>query len=184
MNSLPHIQEIFDLLRRGSHLSPENEPVFSAVAANPDAYTEYFAPLGLKLERHPREFFYFAPESAESVPDTLPRIAVFSFILVDHADNSGKPIEEFLLNQHFFISRLPHLSLERYAALLRQVEVEDAGGLRQILKNMERLGWVKFHGDEEFSLLRPFHRVFDKCLELSAAKNSQMKAAQSSKSET
>ena len=184
MNALPHIQEVFDRLRRGSHLSPEDEPAFSAVAANPEAYAEYFEPLGLKLERHPREFFYFAPESAEKPPDTLPRIAVFSFIFVDHADNTGKPIEDFLLNQHFFISRLPHLSLDRYAALLRQVEVEDTGGLRQILKNMERLGWVKFHGEEEFSFLRPFHRVFDKCLELSAAKNSQAAAPQSPQPET
>jgi hypothetical protein len=168
MNALPYVQEIFDRLRLGCHLSPEDEPAFSAVAANYEAYAEYFEPLGLKLVRHPREFFYFAPESAEKVPESLPRIAVFSFILIDYADNTGKPIEEFLLNQHFFISRLPHLSLDRYAALLRQVEIEDAAGLRKILKNMERLGWVKFHGEEEFRLLRPFHRVFDKCLELSA----------------
>lgn len=173
MSALPHLQEIFDRLRRGCHLSPEDEPAFSAVAANHEAYAEYFAPLGLTLVRHPREFFYFEPEAAESVPDTLPRIAVFSFVLIDHAANAGRPIEEFLLNQHFFISRLPHFSLDRYAALLRQVEVEDAAGLRQILKNMERLGWVKFHGEEEFRFLRPFHRVFDKCLELSATSGSR-----------
>jgi chromosome condensin MukBEF MukE localization factor len=71
MNTLPYIQEIFDRLRRGSHLSPEDEPAFSALAADYEKYAEYFEPLGLKLERHPREFFYFAPESAESVPETL-----------------------------------------------------------------------------------------------------------------
>ncbi len=173
MSALPHIQEIFDRLRRGCHLSPEDEPAFSAVAANHEAYAEYFAPLGLTLVRHPREFFYFEPEFAESVPDTLPRIAVFSFVLIDHAANAGRPIEEFLLNQHFFISKLPHFSLDRYAALLRQVEVEDAAGLRQILRHMERLGWVKFHGEEEFRFLRPFHRVFDKCLELSSTSGSR-----------
>jgi len=168
MSALPHIQEIFDQLRRGCHLSPEDEPAFSAVAANHEAYADYFAPLGLTLVRHPREFFYFEPEAAESFPETLPRIAIFSFILIDHAANAGKPIEEFLLSQHFFISKLPHFTLDRYTALLQQVDVEDASGLRQILKYMERLGWVKFHGDEEFRFLRPFHRVFDKCLELSA----------------
>ena len=35
---------------------------------------------------------------------------------------------------------------------------------------MKNLGWVKFPGEDEFWLLRPFHRVFDKCLELSATK--------------
>ena len=172
MSELPHLQGLFDRLRRGYHLSPEDEPMFSVVSANHEAYAAYFGPLGLKLVRHPREFFYFDPEAAESVPETLPRIAVFSFIFVDHAANAGRPIEDYLLNQHFLISKLPHFSLDRYAALLRQVEIEDPTGLRTVLKHMERLGWVKFVGEEEFRFLRPFHRVFDKCLELSAAGSS------------
>lgn len=182
MNELPHLQELFDRLKRGYHLSSEDEPMFSAVAANHEAYAAYFAPLGLKLVRHPREFFYFDPETAESVPETLPRIAVFSFILVDHAANAGRPIEDYLLNQHFLISKLPHFSLDRYATLLRQVEVEDAAGIRLVLKQMERLGWVKFVGEEEFRFLRPFHRVFDKCLELSAAGSSRDRETLSSES--
>jgi len=182
MSELPHLQELFDRLRRGYHLSPEDEPMFSAVAANHEAYAAYFAPLGLKLVRHPREFFYFDPEAAESVPETLPRIAVFSFILVDHAANAGRPIEDYLLNQHFLISKLPHFSLDRYATLLRQVEVEDAAGLRTVLKHMERLGWVKFIGEEEFRCLRPFHRVFDKCLDLSAVGSSRDNETLSSES--
>lgn len=169
MSELPYLRELFDRLKRGYHLSPEDEPMFSAVVANHEAYAAYFAPLGLKLVRHSREFFYFDPEDAESVPETLPRIAVFSLILVDHAANAGRPIEDYLLNQHFLISRLPHFSLDRYATLLRQVDVEDAAGLKTILRRMEYLGWVKFVGEEEFRFLRPFHRVFDKCLELSAA---------------
>lgn len=167
MSELPHLQELFDRLKRGYHLSPEDEPIFSAVAGNHEAYAAYFAPLGLKLVRHPRDFFYFDPEAAESVPETLPRVAVFSYILIDHAANAGRPIEDFLLNQHFLISKLPHFSLERYVTLLRQVEIEDTAGLRTVLRHMERLGWVKFVGEEEFRFLRPFHRVFDKCLELS-----------------
>jgi len=182
MSELPHLQELFDRLKRGYHLSSEDEPMFSAVAANHEAYAAYFAPLGLKLVRHPREFFYFDPETAESVPETLPRIAVFSFILVDHAANAGRPIEDYLLNQHFLISKLPHFSLDRYATLLRQVEVEDAAGIRLVLKQMERLGWVKFVGEEEFRFLRPFHRVFDKCLELSAAGSSRDRETLSSES--
>lgn len=173
MSELPHLQELFDRLKRGYHLSPEDEPMFSAIAANHEAYAAYFAPLGLKLVRHPREFFYFEPEAAESMPETLPRIAVFSFILVDHAANAGRPIEDYLLNQHFLISKLPHFSLDRYATLLRQVDVEDPAGLRTVLKRMEGLGWVKFVGEEEFRFLRPFHRVFDKCLDLSATGSSR-----------
>jgi chromosome condensin MukBEF MukE localization factor len=167
MSELQHLQEVFDLLRIGRHISPEDEPAFSALVANYDTYAAHFAPLGLKLVRHPREFFYFEPDTVESMTQTLPRIAAFSFVLIDHAANAGKQIEEFLLSEHFFIPKLPHFTLDRYAALLRQVDIEDSAAVRLVLKNMERLGWVKFVGEEEFRFLRPFHRVFDKCLELS-----------------
>jgi hypothetical protein len=167
MSSLPYLQDIFQKLRLGHHLSPEDEPLFSAMASNFDAYASYFSPLGLTLVRHPREFFYFEPENNDTMSETIARIAVFSFILIDDTANAGRPIEDFLLNNHFLVSKLPHFGLDRYSALLRQVEVEDAAGLRQILKNMERFGWVKFLTDDEFRFLRPFHRIFDKCLELS-----------------
>jgi len=166
MNSLPNLQSIFERLSSGRHLSSDDEPDYSALRADPEAYAAYFAPLGLKLIHHPREFFYFEPESSDATRDTLPRIAAFAFILIDHAANQGRSVEEFLMTQHFFISGLPHFSLDRYAAMLRQVEVEDNVGIRRILSSMERLGWVKFLGDDEFRFLRPFHRIFDKCVEL------------------
>lgn len=65
---------------------------------------------------------------------------MLSFILIDDRANAGKPIEAFLLNNYFLVLRLPHFGLDRYAALLRQVDVEDTSALRQILKNMERFG--------------------------------------------
>lgn len=175
MSDLLHLQELFQILRMGHHLSPEDEPFFSAVAGDYEAYATQFAFLGLKLVRHPREFFYFEPEANDGMRETLPRIAVFSFILIDHFANAGKPIEEFLLTNHFLISRLPHFSMDRYISLLRQVDVEDQADLRQIVKNMERLGWAKFLGDEEFRFLRPFHRIFDKCIDL-AQKSQDIKA--------
>ena len=167
MKELPYLKEIFDRLKRGFHLSPEDEPFFSALAADTPEYISYFAPLGLNLIRHERDFFYFEPDNPESVPVTLPRIAVFSFILVDHAANEGRSIEEFILGQNFLVSALPHFTLDRYAALLRQVEVFDESDLRQVLAHMERIGWMKWLGTDEFRFLRPFHRVFSKCLELS-----------------
>jgi len=179
MSELPYLQQLFDRLRRGWHLSPDDEPLFSAVAMQPDAYVEYFAPLGIKLVRHPRDFFYFEPESGETIAETLPRIAVFSYILIDHIANLGRPIEEYLLGQHFLVSKLPHFTLDRYVAMLRQVEIDDVDGLRQVLKNMERYGWVKFFDNDEFRILRPFHRVFDKCLGLATEVNATA-AAESS----
>lgn len=169
MKSLSHLREMFELLTRGRHLSPEDEPLFSALVADYEAYAGYFAPLGFKLVRHEREFFYFEPDHPEKMPETLPRIAVFAFVLVDHAANQGVAVEEYLLGRSFLIGNLPHFTLERYAALLRQVSVHDESDLVRVLDHMERLGWLKWLGTDEFRLLRPFHRVFDTCLRLSPA---------------
>lgn len=166
MNEMPHLRDLFDHLTGGCHLSPEDEPLFSALTANFPAYAEYFSLLGFELVRHEREFFYFAPSDPEKVSDTLPRIAVFAYVLIDHAANQGQPVEEFILGRNFLLAALPHFSLERYAALLRQVDVHDAADLKRILDHLERLGWLKWLGADEFRFLRPFHRVFDKCLEL------------------
>ncbi len=166
MNDLPHLANIFDRLKRGYHLGPDDEPEFSALCGRSDDYAAYFEAIGLKLVRHEREFFYFEPDNPETVPDTLPRIAVFSYIMIDHAANQGRPIEEFIFGQNFLVTALPHFGLDRYTALLRQVDVQDLADLRNLLKHMERIGWVKWVGDDEFRFLRPFHRVFSKCLEI------------------
>lgn len=165
--ALAHVGEIFDRLRRGHHLSLEDEPLFSAVAANYEEYATFFAAIKLTLVRHPRDFFYFAPEPGDKVPDGLPRIAVFSYILIDHAANIGRNLEEYIFTQHFLVSQLPHFSLDRYCVLLKQVDIRDIQGLRPTLRQMHRMGWLKFLDGEEFRFLRPFHRMLDKCLELS-----------------
>lgn len=179
MTDLPHLSDVFDRLKRGAHLGPDDEPLFSALVARHEDYAAYFAPLGLQLVRHEREFFYFEPENAENIPDTLPRIAIFSYILVDHAANQGKPIEEFIFSQNFLISSLPHFSFDRYAALLRQVEIHDTKGLDTILQQMKRIGWVQILGPDEFRFLRPFHRIFSRCIELAQAAATAPSAAAS-----
>ena len=67
------------------------------------------------------------------------------------------------------MTALPHFTLDRYTALLRQVEVHDLSDLENVLNHMERIGWVKWLTDDEFRFLRPFHRVFSKCIELTQA---------------
>jgi hypothetical protein len=166
MNNLPYLAKIFDRLKRGYHLGPDDEPEFSALRARPLDYAAYFEALGLTLVRHEQEFYYFEPDNPESVPDTLPRIAVFSYIMIDHAANQGRSIDEFIFGQNFLVTALPHFTLDRYVMLLRQVEVHDVSDVKVLLKRMEQIGWVKWLGENDFRFLRPFHRVFTKCIEL------------------
>ncbi len=169
MNTLPHLTNIFDRLRRGYHLGPDDEPAFSVLCERFDEYAAYFMAIGITLVRHERDFFYFNADTQDTVPDTLPRIAVFSYIMVDHAANQGRAIDEFIFGHNFLVTALPHFTLDRYTALLRQVEVHDLSDLENVLNHMERIGWVKWLTDDEFRFLRPFHRVFSKCIELTQA---------------
>lgn len=170
MNKLPHLAKIFDRLKRGCHLGPDDEPEFSMLSSQFDEYADYFTAIGLSLVRHEREFFYFEPDNPDDVPITMPRIAVFSYIIIDHAANQGRPLEEFIFSQNFLVTALPHFTLDRYTAMLRQVELNNVGDLRTLLNRMEQIGWAKWLGEDEFRFLRPFHRVFSKCLEISQSR--------------
>lgn len=171
MNELPNIKEVFDKLRQGAYITHEQGLLHATLADKYEEYRKYFEPLGLNLVRHPRDFFYFHTDSAENTPPSsaLPAVAVFSFILIEATANEGRPVEEYLLTERFSVAGLPHLSLDRYKAHLKAVGVDDEASLRKLVKSMARLGWVEFFPDDTFRFLRPFHRVFDKCAEISAA---------------
>ena len=94
---------------------------------------------------------------------------MFSFILIEATANDGKPVEEYLLTERFSIAGLPHLQTDRYKAHLRAVEIEDETSLRKLVRRMVNYGWVEYFPDDTFRFLRPFHRVFDKCQEISLA---------------
>src|SRR5581483_1489125 len=145
-----------------------DEPEFSTLSSPRfDEYADWFAAIGLKLVKHEREFFYFEPENGDTVPDSLPRIALFCYILIDDAANQGQAsVEEFVFGQNFLLTSLPHFTRDRYTALLRQLDLHDVEDLRTLLKHMECIGWIKCVTEEEFRFLRPFHRVFSKCIDL------------------
>jgi hypothetical protein len=99
----------------------------------------------------------------------LPAVAVFCFILIEATANEGRPVEEYLLTDRFSVAGLPHLTLDRYKAHLKAVGIDDEAALRKLVRSMVRLGWVEYFNDDTFRFLRPFHRMFDKCQEISMA---------------
>lgn len=167
MNSLPQLQPIFEKLKTGYHLSHEDGLLYSALMENFDQYAEYFAAIGLTLIRHERDFFYFDAEERDSASVLLPRVAVFAYILIDFTATQGQPIEDTIMTATFSLRGLPHFSLDSYRAHLRQVDLNEPEDLRDVIQYLTRIGWAKWVGAEEFCFLRPFYRVFDKCLELS-----------------
>ncbi|MBK6774835.1 MAG: hypothetical protein IPG74_02925 [Flavobacteriales bacterium] len=171
MNTLPQLKDIFDKLRQGAYITHEQGTLHASLAESYEDYKAYFEPLGLNLMRHPRDFFYFHTETAEGTPPaaSLAPMAVFCFILIEAAANEGRPVEEYLLTERFTVAGLPHLKSDRYKAHMRAVEVDDEGDLRKLIKSMVTKGWAEYFNDDSFRFLRPFHRLFDKCQEISTA---------------
>ena len=170
MNELPHLTNIFDRLKRGYHLGPDDEPEFSALCGRSDEYATYFAAIGLKLVRHEREkipFELITDNMAAHLMKTekIHAVLVGADRIAANGDTANK-IGTYSL-------ALPHFTLDRYAALLRQVDVHDLPDLQTLLKHMERIGWVKWLDEDQFRFLRPFHRVFSKCLEIADAAQSE-----------
>ena len=168
MNILPHLQAIFEKLKAGYHLSHEDGPLHAALVSDIDnSYGSYFAAIGLTLVRHHREFFYFEAEERDTESKLLPKVAVFSYILIDHTASEGHPVEDTLMTSTFSLRALPHFALDSHRALLRQVELNEPDDLRGVVNYLERIGWAKWVAFEEFQFLRPFYRMLEKCLELS-----------------
>lgn len=167
MNYPDHLREIFDKLKTGYHISPEDDQIYAALNSERyDDYADYFAGLGFTLHKHEHDFYYFEPEAEDTASPRLAKIAVFSFILIDHIANRGLPVEPTLFNETFTIRGLPHFTLDSYRARLDQVGISDYGGLRDVVHSLKHVGWAKWVAEEEFRFLRPFHRMLSKCLEL------------------
>lgn len=166
MNYPPLLPEIFDRLKSGYHISPEDDCLHGALMEHGDEYAAYFGALGFVLVRHERDFFYFEPDGDDAATERLAKIAVFAYILVDDTANRGLPVEATLLTTTLALPDLPHLSLDSYRARLAQVNIFDQGDLRDVVNHLKGLGWAKWTASDEFCLLRPFHRMLDRCLEL------------------
>lgn len=179
MNELPYVKDIFDKLRQGAYITHEQGNLHAPLTERYEAYAEYFRPLGLDLVRHARDFFYFRTETAEATPppQSLPPIAVFCFILIEATANEGKPVEEYLLSERFSVAGLPHLTSDRFKSHMKAVGIDDEASMRKLIKSMVRMGWAEYYPDDTFRFLRPFHRVFDKCQEISQVAEQEHRSA-------
>jgi hypothetical protein len=167
MNHPPYLREVFEKLKNGYHISPEDDVIYAALNVDhDDTYAEYFSGLGFSLRKHEHDFYYFEPEADDNNSPRLAKIAVFSFILIDHIASKGLPVEPTLFSESFTLRSLPHFTLDSYRARLEQVGILDHGDLREVVNHLKNVGWAKWIAEDEFRFLRPFHRLLAKCLEL------------------
>ena len=149
---------------KGYHVSRRDPELYAQLSNFQDAYRALFKALGFELVCDTRGFYYFVPDTATAqVNKTAQRLALFTFIIVEHLADQGRDPIAVLDGGSLGRDELPAL-LEKYRDLFVQAEVTTQDELEEkIMRRMTQLGFAS----EETGLYRflpPMHRFLDVCL--------------------
>ena len=164
LKELTQLAPIFRELFKGYHISRSNPELYAQLASQQDQYRSLFKALGYELTCDSRGFYYFVPEQmGAQVNKTAQRLALFTFILVEHLADQGRDPLAVLDGGSLGRDELPAL-LEKYRDLFLQAEVTTVEELEE--KVMRRLTQLGFASEDNgiYRFLAPMHRFLDVCL--------------------
>jgi len=164
LKELTQLAPIFRELFKGYHVSRRDPEPYAQLSNQQDQYRALFKALGYELVCDSRGFYYFVPEQmGAQVNKTAQRLALFTFILVEHLADQGRDPLAVLDGGSLGRDELPPL-LEKYRDLFLQAEVTSVEELEE--KVMRRLNQLGFAGEENgiYRFLAPMHRFLDVCL--------------------
>ena len=164
LNQLSQLAPIFRELFKGYHVSRRDAELYSQLSNQQDQYRALFKALGFELVCDTRGFYYFVPEQmGAQVNKTAQRLALFTFIIVEHLADQGRDPLAVLDGGSLGRDELPPL-LEKYRDLFLQAEVQTQDELEE--KVMRRLTQLGFALDDNgiYRFLPPMHRFLDVCL--------------------
>ena len=164
LNQLSQLAPIFRELFKGYHVSRRDAELYSQLSNQQDQYRALFKALGFELVCDTRGFYYFVPEQmGAQVNKTAQRLALFTFIIVEHLADQGRDPLAVLDGGSLGRDELPPL-LDKYHDLFLQAEVQTQDELEE--KIMRRLTQLGFALDDNgiYRFLPPMHRFLDVCL--------------------
>ena len=164
LSELSQLAPIFRELFKGYHVSRRDPELYAQLSNLQDAYRALFKALGFELVCDTRGFYYFVPEQmGAQVNKTAQRLALFTFILVEHLADGGRDPLAVLDGGSLGRDELPPL-LEKYKDLFLQAEVTTQEELEE--KVMRRLTQLGFASEDNgvYRFLAPMHRFLDVCL--------------------
>ncbi|MDO9625410.1 MAG: Mks condensin complex protein MksE [Pseudomonas sp.] len=164
LKELTQLAPIFRELFKGYHVSRRDPELYAQLSNQQDQYRALFKALGYELVCDSRGFYYFVPEQmGAQVNKTAQRLALFTFILVEHLADQGRDPLAVLDGGSLGRDELPTL-LEKYRDLFLQAEVTSVEELEE--KVMRRLNQLGFASEENgiYRFLAPMHRFLDVCL--------------------
>lgn len=164
LSELSLLAPIFRELFKGYHVSRRDAELYSQLSNLQDAYRALFKALGYELVCDPRGFYYFVPEQiGAQVNKTAQRLALFTFIIVEHLADQGRDPLAVLDGGSLGRDELPPL-LEKYRELFLQAEVQTQEELEEkVMRRMTQLGFAS-EDNGVYRFLPPMHRFLDVCL--------------------
>lgn len=169
-HALPALQEIFNELLRGGHISTMQPTLYDALSRHQEDFTTLFAALGFRLEHHPRGFFYFQGELKGELPKSVRQMALFVYILIEHLGEQARDLEAEFFDTEFTLEGLPHAKKDRYVELLEDLDVPATpDGLWAVVGHLANFGFAEKLGEEGFRFLPPAYRFLEQCRAAAAA---------------
>ena len=164
LSELSQLAPIFRELFKGYHVSRRDPELYAQLSNFQDQYRTLFKALGFELVCDTRGFYYFVPDmAAAAVNKTAQRLALFTFILVEHLADQGRDPIAVLDGGSLGRDELPAL-LEKYRDLFVQAEVTTQDELEEkIMRRMTQLGFAS-EDNGIYRFLPPMHRFLDVCL--------------------
>lgn len=166
LSELSHLAPIFRELFKGYHVSRRDPELYAQLSNFQDQYRALFKALGFELVCDTRGFYYFVPDTAiasAQVNKTAQRLALFTFIIVEHLADQGRDPIAVLDGGSLGRDELPGL-LEKYRDLFVQAEVTTQDELEEkIMRRMTQLGFAS-EDNGVYRFLPPMHRFLDVCL--------------------
>jgi hypothetical protein len=164
LKELTQLAPIFRELFKGYHVSRRDPELYAQLSNLQDQYRALFKALGYELTCDSRGFYYFVPEQmGAQVNKTAQRLALFTFILVEHLADQGRDPLAVLDGGSLGRDELPVL-LEKYRDLFLQAEVTSVEELEEkVMRRLSQLGFA-FDDNGIYRFLAPMHRFLDVCL--------------------
>ena len=166
LSELSQLAPIFRELFKGYHVSRRDPELYAQLSNFQDQYRALFKALGFELVCDTRGFYYFVPDTAiasAQVNKTAQRLALFTFIIVEHLADQGRDPIAVLDGGSLGRDELPSL-LEKYRDLFVQAEVTTQDELEEkIMRRMTQLGFAS-EDNGIYRFLPPMHRFLDVCL--------------------
>ncbi|MCS3859864.1 hypothetical protein GGP89_003272 [Salinibacter ruber] len=166
MDSLPHLETIFNKLRRGYHFTPEDGEVFRPLWERFDEYERLLDSLGLDLRKHPQNVVYLVANDNVQPGTQAKKMGLFMMVLVEHFGETHSSIVPSLFDAVFRIEDLPHLKKARYEEYMNAIGIHDTEDLKGIVGSMDRFGFAE-EKSNGFKLRTAAYRFLDLCREAS-----------------